>query len=741
MNTKILEQLNEEQKKAAQPRSGIFLVRAGAGSGKTRVITTRIAHLCLEHKVAPKNITALTFTNKAANEMKERIIELLSQEEGLPFLGTFHSFCVRLLKRYRTAIGVADFSILDSSDQEKIVRNLLAKSALHKQVTHQNVLYTISQAKNKAIDGIVNPYNIEHPLIRELFLSYEQEKAKARCFDFDDLLLETIKLLKKNTEIRTIVQESMKHVLVDEYQDTNHVQDALLRLLTTNTEGKYIAESLCVVGDEDQSIYAWRGAVISNILNFPKNFPETTEITLAQNYRSVQPILTLANKLIQNNYDRKEKNLWSTKKASNRVKIIQAGSDRQESAIITQALKLAMNKDLDCAVLYRSHHQSRIIEESLLYHSMPYQIIGGIQFYEREEIKDLLAYLRLAANPFDRIAAKRILNVPQRSLGPKVEEALLATWDNQPLLDFFQIIQELKESLPPLKKNNIGTLLSVLRSITPEQRPSVALEHIIKNVDYLAYLKAHHDEEKAREKIENVKELLTTAYAAEEREINTVALFLEEIGLLQEFSKKNQDTDQKQVTLMTLHAAKGLEFDFIALPGLEDGLFPSSRSLQNPDAIEEERRLLYVGITRAREYLLITHSDQRALFGYITSQAPSRFLAEIDYQSPGIFEKTAYWSHLQTQQLLANWFNNRQQAHTEKTNEFAKILKKTCSNNPFEKNTTKSRAWKRLQPVQHKTFGTGIIRHIEEQSSGRTILTISFSQGEKKIDATFVTAT
>ncbi|KKT02134.1 MAG: ATP-dependent DNA helicase pcrA [candidate division TM6 bacterium GW2011_GWF2_43_17] len=738
----ILEKLNQEQIKAVKPRAGIFLVRAGAGSGKTRVITMRMAYLCLEHGVDPLSITALTFTNKAATEMKERMAQLLPSREALPFLGTFHSFCLRFLKRNRKYLQFPDFSILDRTDQEKIIKGLLTQSGLNKQMTYQNVLHAISQAKNQAVEGIVNPYGIEHPLVRELFVAYEQEKEKARCIDFDDLLLQTIRLLRTNSSLRENTQQQMQHILVDEYQDTNKIQDTLLRLLSCDNSGKCSCESLCVVGDEDQSIYAWRGAVVSNILNFPHNFPNTQEITLAQNYRSVQPILNLANELIKNNYGRKEKNLWSEKVATNRVKILAVSSDRQESTIATKALAKALERELECAVLYRSHHQSRIIEESLLYHSIPYQIIGGIQFYEREEVKDLLAYLRLTINPFDRIAAKRILNVPLRGLGPKVEVLLLATWDSEPLLDFYQIAQTLGQILPPLKKQKLEDLISCLQQLSPGQEPTRALEHIISHTDYLAYLKTQHEKEKAEEKIANVKELVTTAYAAEERGITTTASFIDEIGLLQEFSKKNEASRHKHVTLMTLHAAKGLEFDFVVLPGLEDGLLPAARSAQDPESLEEERRLLYVGITRAREYVLITHAEQRALYGYITSQTPSRFLAEIEQQQ-NMLERTAYWSSLQISQFLSNWLENKKT--NTRINEFASLVKKTCSADPFAKSqfipAIKGAPWKRLQPVTHTSFGTGIIRHIETRTDGKVILTIAFAQGEKKIDANFVTPT
>ncbi len=741
----ITEKLNKEQIKAVIPRSGIFLVRAGAGSGKTRVITMRMAYLCLEHGVDPALITALTFTNKAASEMRERMSKLLPNQEALPFLGTFHSFCLRFLKRNRKYLKSPDFSILDSTDQEKIIKGLLSQSGLHKQMTPQSVLHTISQAKNQSVTGVVSPYSIEHPLVREIFIAYEQEKEKARCVDFDDLLLETIKLLRTNAELQTTTQQQIQHILVDEYQDTNKIQDALLQLISRDKSGKQTCESLCVVGDEDQSIYAWRGAVVSNILNFPHNFPDTQEITLAQNYRSVQPILGLANELIKNNYGRKEKNLWSEKIATNRVKILNVSSDRQESTVATKALAKALERGLECAVLYRSHHQSRIIEESLLYHSIPYQIIGGIQFYEREEVKDLLAYLRLTTNPFDRIAAKRILNVPLRGLGPKVEEVLFATWDNEPLLDFHQIAQILAQTLPPLKKQKLEEFLLCVQESATLVSPTQTLEHIINKTEYLSYLKTQYEKEKAAEKIDNVKELVTTAYAAEERGITTTATFLDEIGLLQEFSKRNEECRNKHVTLMTLHAAKGLEFDFVVLPGLEDGLLPSARSTQDPEALEEERRLLYVGITRAREYLLITHAEQRALYGYITSQTPSRFLAEIK-EEPNMLQKTAYWSSLQISQFLSNWLQNKQDSpYLTRAQEFASLVKNTCSNDPFAKIPLKqpkpNSPWKRLQPVSHKSFGTGIIRHIETRSDGKTVLTIAFAQGEKKIDANFVTPT
>ncbi len=729
----LLSQLNNEQQQAVAPEKGIFLVRAGAGSGKTRVITMRMANLCINHGIDPQTITALTFTNKAAQEMKERMQKLLPPESRLPYLGTFHSYCLRFLKRFRIAQQKPDFSILDSTDQEKLIRAILSKSGLQKQFTPNSVLYAISQAKNQALEGNVQIYALENPLIREIFSSYENEKNKANCLDFDDLLLETIRILRTNDQIRTSIQQHIRHLLVDEYQDTNLVQDAILKLLTCCPSGNCKTDSLCIVGDEDQSIYAWRGAVISNILNFPAHFPGTQEITLAQNYRSAQPILELANAIIKHNNTRKEKQLWSNKQGKNRIKLLQTQSDRQESAIITQLLKTGMEQNFECAVLYRSHHQSRIIEEALLYNSIPYQIIGGIQFYEREEVKDLLAYLRLINNPFDRISARRILNVPLRSLGPKVEECLFSAWDNEPLLDFFNITRTITDELTLVKKTNLILLAQLLQDQSAQASPAETLETLIQKLDYLSYLRSQHEQEKAQEKIENVKELISTAYMAQERGITTINSFLEEIGLLQEFSRKTESA-KKRVTLMTLHAAKGLEFDLVILPGLEEGLFPTMRATQETEALEEERRLLYVGITRAREYLAISYSEQRALYGYLSQQAPSRFIHELTMVQP--IENTAYWSTSQIQQASQLWLGKNQNSYQSNIKQFQSILKETCSTKPFE--LTAEKKWKRLQPIMHKTFGTGIITDIETKADGKTILTISFSGTSKKIDATFV---
>lgn len=766
-STLLLTQLNEQQRAAVEPGRGVFLVRAGAGSGKTRVITSRIAHLIAHHKADPSSIVALTFTNKAAHEMKERVSGLISTPI-VPTIGTFHAYCLRLLKINRHLLAIPDFTIMDEDDREKLIQKIVSNAGFNKQISSNAVSHALSNAKNQSTTGTINYASIDHPIIQDLCITYEKERKLAHCLDFDDLLIETIALFKNNHEFRTAYQNTVRHVLVDEYQDTNRVQHALMRLMTCDNNGIFVLDSLCVVGDEDQSIYSWRGATVHNILEFSQDFPQTTSLVIEQNYRSVQPILSLANEVINHNESRLPKNLWSERTGKDRIRLVKTASDRHEADLIarlTYFLKKFHPKK-SCAVLYRSHHQSRSIEEALLRHSLPYKIIGGIQFYERQEVKDLLAYLRLAVNPFDRISFSRIYNVPSRGLGAKFEELFFDVWNKEPFLPFTAVAQKLIDSgaVTGAKKTSLASFCELFSFLsTKNPSPVAALELIVQKTEYLSYLSNIFDKPIALEKIENVRELASAVQAAEDRGCFSLEAFLNEVALVQDHSSKQEtDDDVLKLQLMTYHAAKGLEFDTIVLAGLEDGLFPTTRSLDIPLAFEEERRLLYVGITRARERLLITHAQQRYVFGRVTQQLASRFVDEFPKQIVP-HEDGSAWAPFHTDRFLESWIAGQNSSSHTVLSSLSQPLKKNrpsftwdaepfsspLKNDEHQKYTPSRKSffstpasptpWRTFQTVHHKNFGVGIIKEIEDKGGGTIHLTVHFSCGIKKINASFVT--
>ncbi len=783
-NNFLTTNLNKSQYEAVTHQKGSLLIVAGAGSGKTRVITARIAHLILNQNAFPSTIVALTFTNKAAMEMKERIEHFMNGNHELPFVGTFHSFCLRVLKRNSELLDNPFFSILDEDDQHKILQNIIAKSGLQKKVTAKQLSYQISQIKNQTINPESHDLFSLNPMIREIYHAYEQEKKASKCLDFDDLLLEVVKLFKKNETFRKDFQQRIRHILVDEYQDTNVVQHELLKLMAQapssqptprlrrpggpftpeldegagRTGGELAVDSLCAVGDEDQSIYSWRGATVTNIMNFANDFRGTQIIKIEQNYRSVQPILELANHVISHNMNRNPKNLWSEKKGSDRIRTIACLSEYQEAEAIAHYLKAAAAKKQklnSIAILYRTHFQSRAIEEALLKHSIPYKIIGGIQFYERKEIKDILAYLKLVVNPFDRPSFFRVINCPLRGLGNKFEEQFHAAWNANLFGTFKDIANQLVETkeVTGIKKDALLDFVKLFATVSHTDKPSKAVEHFIIATQYFSYLKETYDQEEALGKIDNVKELIQAINHLESLKVTTITDFLDEVALMQA-QIQAESNEKDPVLLMTLHAAKGLEFETVILTGLEEGLLPSSRSLTMEESIEEERRLFYVGITRAQERLLLTYSRYRYNFGTMTDQRPSRFVQEIPPSTVPVFD-ASYWQTLQMTQFFSNWLSGNTNSMLRPVLQHERLKK----NSPFvssdpefsegeSRNTTKSSllrgatsGWKKNQPVSHEKFGIGIIQDIELRATGNTILQIKFKSGSKKIDASFIKPT
>lgn len=731
--------LNDAQKKAVKEKNGVLLVRAGAGSGKTRVITARMVNLIVNHNVDATGIVALTFTNKAAKEMKERIGKFLDSPI-LPYVGTFHSYCLKILKTNSNLISIPQFAILDSDDQEKLIREIINKKALQKKISTKQALGYISRLKNEYLTykDIQHASNLE-PLIKDLYLTYETEKTNSKCYDFDDLLLQTLKLFQENSDFREKFQTEIRHILVDEYQDTNKVQHELLKNMSLSKQKKFCLDSLCVVGDEDQSIYSWRGANVTNIVNFKDDFPEVKSIAIEQNYRSVQPILSVANHVIEYNNNRNNKQLWSTKIANDRIRLIACNSVYQEAEAISLLLKLQKNQNNlnNFAILYRSHYQSRSLEEALLRYSIPYIIIGGIQFYERQEIKDLLAFLKLIANPYDRISLMRVINCPTRGIGEKFQELIFEKWQINPFLNFIELCKLIINSKELTKKQNecLINFLEIFEDLEKVENPSKVLEKLISKIEYLTYLKDAFDETESQSKIENVKEFLASIAYAENNGTETLAQLLEEIALLQENIKKSVK-EQDCVKLMTLHAAKGLEFETIILCGLEEGILPSSHSIYNPEKLEEERRLLYVGITRAQERLLISYARQRHTYGTTTEQLPSRFIDEL----PEKFikkEECYYWSAPFFISYFSQWLDEKSpQPISELNSQVSQSkIKKTVRTNSSNQ---KEQKWKLKQKVLHDKFGCGIIEKVELKDNGNVIATIKFEAGTKKIDTGFL---
>ncbi|MFH1461839.1 MAG: 3'-5' exonuclease [bacterium] len=760
-NQFLKKELNNSQFQAVTHKKGPSIVIAGAGSGKTRVITARMANLIINEKVEPKSIVALTFTNKAANEMKERLISFLDNKKNIPFVGTFHSYCLLLLRSNPTLLKFPKFTILDGDDQKSLIKKIIKRFGLDKQFSVNELVYQISNLKNKLN---IDFEEFTSPIVKEVYLEYESEKAKSHSFDFDDLILTILNLFRTNQDFREKFQEKIKHVLVDEYQDTNMVQHELLRYISLDKDEKFNLDSLCAVGDEDQSIYSWRGAIATNMQKFQKDFSPVTLVKIEQNYRSVQPILKAANEVIQNNKKRTHKELWSEKKATNRILSVSCRSGKQEAHAIANLISsLPNDKPLnEVAILYRTHYQSRNIEEAFLSNSIPYKIIGGIRFYERKEIKDLLAYLRLIVNPYDRVSLLRIINCPARGLGSKFEEQLYEQWNQNTLLDFKQLLNYLINTkdteLTASKKNALLNFLELYKKIEVLKKPSDQIEEILEKIEYVDYLKKQHDQREAETKIENVKEFIQSIYNFEKDPANengNLDEYLYQITLMQE-KTENKDNAQDQVQCMTLHAVKGLEFDTIIIAGLEEGLLPSSRSLNTNKELEEERRLFYVGITRARERLILFHANYRSTYGQISDQVISRFLTEIpDNLLKGI--DISENNLVQINMAFKNWLGvknssvltfhdfandlakDMQFVSTKTTSKItANDIKKYKPKNIILPEQTKSSPWNKNQLVSHPKFGVGLIKNVEKKDSENYYLTISFNVGEKKILSSFL---
>lgn len=634
----IFDTLNDRQCEAVKHTEGPLLITAGAGSGKTKVLTCRIAHL-LELGVAPYRILAITFTNKAAKEMKERVTNLVGAQADSIWLSTFHSFCAKLLRFEVDGFHgyTRNFTIYDSSDQLVLVKDCLKKLNLDdKQFMPRSVLGTISSAKNVLMDAkafAAKASDFYEQKVADVYALYQEKLRENNAVDFDDLLFLAVRLLQEKEDVREKYQSRFQYILVDEYQDTNHAQYALTKILAARWR------NICVVGDADQSIYAWRGADIRNIIDFTRDYPDAASIKLEQNYRSTKTILHAANAVIDNNESRPKKTLWTENPAGNKIIHYQAQTEHDEADYIAGVIynrhEISHEPYGDMAILFRTNAQSRVLEEKLMRYAIPYTMVGGTKFYDRKEIKDILAYLRLLYNPEDSLSLTRIINVPKRNIGATTMEHVAAYAEEQGI-SLFEALSSTDE-IPVTKRartsleNFAAMIFDLLNDIEGKDVLSL-IEMVIKQTGYGDMLdkEAEHDPQGESRK-ENVGEFLSVAkdYMDSNPDGN-LQDFLENVALVSDVD--DFESSDSKVTLMTLHAAKGLEFPVVFLTGLDEGLFPHSRTLLDPAQVEEERRLAYVGITRAERQLYVTNAITRTMYGRISAYMPSRFLAEIPPQ-------------------------------------------------------------------------------------------------------------
>jgi DNA helicase II / ATP-dependent DNA helicase PcrA len=636
LTDKLLNGLNPEQQNAVKATDGPLLLMAGAGSGKTRVLTHRIAYLIVEKRVNPYNILAITFTNKAAREMKERIRKMMGGASEEIWISTFHSMCVRILRRDIDRMGFnRNFTILDTTDQQSVIKAILKDKNLDpKKNDPRAILGSISSAKNE----LIGPEEYEksaggyfEQTISEVYKDYQKRLRKNNALDFDDLIMMTIQLFQRVPEVLEYYQRKFQYIHVDEYQDTNRAQYMLVKLMASRFR------NLCVVGDSDQSIYRWRGADIANILSFEKDYPNATVILLEQNYRSTKRILLAANKVIENNLNRKKKNLWTENPEGNKLVYYRADSEQGEAQFVAGKIK-ELTRDTNyllsnIAILYRTNAQSRVMEEVLLKSTIDYTIVGGIKFYDRKEIKDMLAYLRLISNPDDDISLQRVINVPKRGIGSSSLDKI-ADFAAMHDISLYQALASVELlGLSPKITKAAAQFRDLIRNYTNMQEflsVTELVEDVLEKTGYKEMLNAEKSLE-AQSRLENLEELLSVTKNFEDSsEDKSLVAFLTDLALVADIDSLDEDGEKTDaITLMTLHSAKGLEFPVVFLIGMEEGVFPHSRSLMEEAEMEEERRLAYVGITRAEQTLFLTNAQMRTLYGRTSMNPASRFISEI----------------------------------------------------------------------------------------------------------------
>lgn len=708
-----LQGLNKEQALAVQTTDGPMLILAGAGSGKTKVLTCRIAHL-LQQGVAPYRILAITFTNKAAAEMRERVDRMAGEAAKDVWLFTFHAFCARLLRRDIDKLeGYGNnFAIYDTSDAQNVVKQVLKEMNLdEKRFQPAGICARISSAKNQLLSPIdyakaANDFYEEKAA--QIYASYQEKLRQNNALDFDDLLLLTVQLLQENAEVREKYQDKFQYIMVDEYQDTNHVQYLLTKLLA----GKH--RNICVVGDADQSIYGWRGADIQNILDFEKDYPDAKLIKLEQNYRSTQVILDAANAVIENNTGRKPKNLWTDNGTGREITYFQAMDERDEARfVIEQLQRLQQEENMrlgDMAVLYRTNTQSRVFEEMLIKSGISYNMVGGTKFYERKEIKDIMAYLRVIFNPNDSLSLLRIINVPRRGIGDATLGRLQA-YAAENGLHLFEVLSN-AAAVPGLNSRFVGKLdelsgiIFELMSEAEEVPVKQLIEDVMQRTGYLEDLQLSKNVQD-QSRVDNLMELLSVAEDfAKGGEENTLENFLANVALVSDID--DAELGEDAVTLMTLHSAKGLEFPVVFLAGMEEGIFPHARTLMDEEEIEEERRLCYVGITRAEKYLFMSNARIRTIHGYTKPSLPSRFLQEVPrgllhiYKRPVVQRQAPREERRSDNRSTANWF-----------------LQPKSSFIPQENSSGSS--FTAGDKVSHSKWGTGMVVSVKNTEDGQEV--------------------
>ena len=732
--------LNPAQNEAVTHGNGPLLVVAGAGSGKTRVLTSRIAHLINEKGISPFEILAITFTNKAAEEMRHRVVELVGSVAHKMWVSTFHSACVRILRQSSDEIGFSpNFTIYDQGDAARLMGHVIKDLNFDlKRFPPRALLSKISSLKNEGInpndyvDSTENPYDQK---VSEIFVEYQLRLKRASAMDFDDLLLNTVIIFRKNKLILEQWQNRFKHVLVDEYQDTNLIQNELVSLLAADHR------NICVVGDSDQSIYQFRGADVRNILNFEKVFPDATVIVLDQNYRSTQTILDAANEVISRNSGRQPKDLWTEEGNGESIVMYQASNEDDEAKWVAEKIisyKRAGYSELsDVAIFYRTNAQSRAIEEQLNRLGMAYRVVGGTRFYDRREVRDALAYLRLAVNPLDEVALRRVLNVPKRGVGDtslgKIED-----WADKNQVDFFPALSEAsKAGVSGKALKGIESFLNLLEESQSrlDLGPADIIEFSLEKSGYISALEEERTIE-AEGRLENLSELVGAA-----SEFSDISEFLERVGLVadtDEIPNEGSDFGDGEVLLMTLHAAKGLEFPVVFLLGMEEGIFPHVRALGDPDQMEEERRLAYVGITRARKILHLCNAWSRMLHGQTQYNPPSRFLDDIPEE---LIQREGSQKSSRNLKNSTNSYSDIDDWGFISTDEFSseepsgRIFGKGTNQPENDSNSSEAHLLA-LEPgddVKHKAWGIGVVVSVSGVED-RAEAVISFpSVGEKRL--------
>ena len=773
--SEILKELNDKQYEAVVNTEGPCLVIAGAGSGKTKVLTHKIAYLIKEKGVKPWNILAITFTNKAANEMKERIVGLVGDVAGDIWMGTFHSICVRILRRFIDRIGFeTSFIIFDTTDQRTLVKNCLRDLNIDDKLFNERaVIAEISNAKNEMLTPEMyrarTNGEFRKEKIADIYELYQKRLKENNAIDFDDIINYTIEILQDNEDIREYYCDKFKYVLVDEYQDTNKSQFTLVTILAS----KY--KNITVVGDNDQGIYSFRGADISNILNFEKDFPGTKIIKLEQNYRCTGNILKAANSVISNNEVKYKKELWTQNEEGNLPKVYQAEDEYDEARYIVEQIEHLKREEYykyqDFAILYRMNTQSRAIEDILRRENIPYKIIGGLKFYERKEIKDIIAYLRLIQNTNDNLSLRRIINEPKRGIGKTSLDKIEAI-SNETGIPMYEIIKRADEFGLNRVFINSREFINVSEELKAKKDDMNISDLIKETLRKSGYIKALENENtiEAENRIENLDEFLTVAIEFEEEEAeNGLSQFLEGITLSSDIDDLDEDADADYVTLMTLHSAKGLEFPVVFLVGMEEGIFPGYKSISEPKELEEERRLCYVGITRAKEHLFLTCSKQRTIFGSTSYNQVSRFLEEIPEEllegyeeafgettnKDRMFEDSSYkWSYgnngngkvksyrIDTKEpvMAASKINNGIGNKNNNNNNFMfRTPESFLSNLNKKKNNINVdlSQYKSGVRIYHKKFGEGTINKVEPEDDDLKV-DINFDKvGHKRLMARF----